>query len=640
MNVLLIGAFIYLFFALIGVQLCKKFGLGSVLGYLLAGVVIGPMLHFAGEETAMLQEVAEFGVVMMLFLVGLELEPSKLWQLRYKLVGLGGLQVVLSVLLLMLAAHTFFDLRWQTSLAIGLVLSLSSTAIVLQTLEEKNLMSTSGGQSSFAVLLFQDIAAIPMMALLPLLFLPELLSMQTSGGASHDDIDLLSGFNGYIKAAVTVVVIAAIVVLEHYLAPFVLKFIAKLRMREIFTLFTLALVIGIAVVMSMIGLSPALGAFIAGMVLATSQYRHVLETNLEPFKGLLMGLFFMTVGAQIKADLLVDQFFIIIGATIGLLAIKMLVLYVLSKIFKLKSPYTILFTLALAQAGEFGFVLIELGAHNAVLAENVADVLRMVVTISMVITPLFFVFYDKVVVPRSERKFADNKKKTDTDIPTDRPIIIVGFGRYGQVINTMLNSLGYETTVIDGDPDTAEGFTKHGVKTYYGDGSRLNFLNTAGLGNASLLIVAIDNREQATQLVHEVRLAYPRLKIIARAKDRSHVYDLYYAGANNIVRETFDSAVRTGVHALEFLNVDHDKAFEIGQIYALRDRKMTQAIADAYNPDLAILENSEMVKIADEYLQETSRILKEHLKAAPEETEADGAVESPARQTELPKPAQ
>ncbi|WP_084493551.1 monovalent cation:proton antiporter-2 (CPA2) family protein [Brackiella oedipodis] len=605
MNYLLIGAFIYLFTAVVSVPICKRLGLGTVLGYLLAGIVIGPVLGIAGEETESLQQVAEFGVVMMLFLVGLELKPSKLWELRYKLIGLGGLQIALSIIAIGLSCYYIFDQPWQTSVAIGCIMSLSSTAIVLQTLDEKNLNSSPGGQSSFAVLLFQDIASIPMMALLPLL---ALAVTTPSNIHSADNIDLLTGMSGYVKTIVTVVVIALLVVVEHFLSNPILKFLAQVRLREVFTLFTLALVIGIAILMSMIGLSPALGAFIAGMVLANSQYRHVLESNLEPFKGLLMGLFFMTVGAGINYHLLYNKFFLIIGATIGLMLIKMLVLYLLALIFKLRTNDRFLFMLALAQAGEFGFVLIELGHHNQVLPDHISDNLSMIVTISMLLTPLCFIAYDKVIVPWTLK---GNKNREADAIEESNPIIIVGHGRYGQVVNSMINSLGFETTIIDNDPTTVDGLNRVGIKTYFGDGSRLELLATAGLNKARLLVVAIDNQEQSISLVREARLAFPKLKIIARSYDRSHTYDLYYAGANSIVRETFDSAIRSASYALEILGIDHYKAKELAEFYAIRDRLMTREMADAYNPEIPSIENTDMQDIAREHLNETSELMQQ-----------------------------
>ena len=351
MGSLLFTAFIYLFAAVVAVPLSKRLGLGSVLGYLLAGMIIGPALGLVGRETQEIQHVAEFGVVMMLFLVGLELAPGMLWRLRNKLLGLGGLQVGATVAVIALAAMALGQ-PWQVAVAAGCILALSSTAIVLQTLGEKNLLGSPGGQASFSVLLFQDIAAIPMLALLPLLAMPELLG-QAHGASGHDEANLLTGMNDYLKAAVTLGVIAAIVVGGHFLSRPVFRFIAASRMREVFTASALTLVVGIAALMTAIGLSPALGAFIAGVVLANSEYRHELESNIEPFKGLLLGLFFITVGAGINFNLLFDEFGIILGLTLVMMLLKIAVLLILGRIFKLRGPDNQLFALSLGHPDNY-----------------------------------------------------------------------------------------------------------------------------------------------------------------------------------------------------------------------------------------------------------------------------------------------
>ena len=603
MGSLLFTAFIYLFAAVVAVPLSKRLGLGSVLGYLLAGMIIGPALGLVGRETQEIQHVAEFGVVMMLFLVGLELAPGMLWRLRNKLLGLGGLQVGATVAVIALAAMALGQ-PWQVAVAAGCILALSSTAIVLQTLGEKNLLGSPGGQASFSVLLFQDIAAIPMLALLPLLAMPELLG-QAHGASGHDEANLLTGMNDYLKAVVTLGVIAAIVVGGHFLSRPVFRFIAASRMREVFTASALTLVVGIAALMTAIGLSPALGAFIAGVVLANSEYRHELESNIEPFKGLLLGLFFITVGAGINFNLLFDEFGIILGLTLAMMLLKIAVLLILGRIFKLRGPDNQLFALSLAQAGEFGFVLLALVVQSAVMPAATAERVLLIVALSMVLTPLLFIVYDKILAPRAYR----GGQRQHDEINEQNPVIICGHGRFGQMVNNLLISCGYPTTVIDYDADTVDGMSRYGIKTYFGDASRPELLETAGINKARLLVVAIDNREQALQIVEHVHRIRPDLPIVARAYDRLHTYALHHAGGQMIVRETFDAAVRSGREALQFLGVDKALAEKLSTFYYHRDRHSVRRMAEAYDPEAPRFGNTKMANIARAVDAETAEMM-------------------------------
>ena len=366
MTTILLYSFTYLAFAVAAVLISKKLGLGSVLGYLMAGIAIGPVLGLAGKETESIQHVAEFGVVMMLFLVGLELAPQKLWQLRHKLLGLGGLQVMLSVAAI--AGITIaIGKSWQMGVAVGCILALSSTAIVLQTYSEKNLMQSPGGQAGFAILLFQDVAAIPMLALLPL------LAASHHHRSSQHTTNLLADEPGWVLAAVSIAAILAIAVGVRYLVPRMFRFISKVRLNEMFTMFTLALVVGIATLMSLIGLSPALGAFVAGVALANSSYRHEMESHLEPFKGLLLGLFFITVGAGMNFALLYKEFWVVAAITLATLVVKGTILFILGLLFRLPRMGSKLLALSLAQAGEFGFVLLTIARQSHVLPRAMAD---------------------------------------------------------------------------------------------------------------------------------------------------------------------------------------------------------------------------------------------------------------------------
>ncbi|MFU2080572.1 monovalent cation:proton antiporter-2 (CPA2) family protein [Avibacterium endocarditidis] len=602
MTSLLTSAFIYLFAAVVAVPVSKRLGLGSVLGYLLAGVAIGPILGLVGQETERVQHVAEFGVVMMLFLIGLELDPKMLWALRTKLLGLGGLQVILSIGAIAGVAH-LLNFSWEMSIAIGCVLAVSSTAIVLQTLGEKHLLNSPGGQSSFSVLLFQDIAIIPILAFLPMLASPELIDSLHSA-EQHSD-NLLDGVNNYVKTLITFSVIGSIIFGGYFLARPIFRYIAASRTREIFTAFALALVIGIAAMMSAIGLSPALGTFLAGVVLANSEYRHELESNLEPFKGLLLGLFFITVGADINFSLLFNDFTVILGITLLFILIKAIVLWGLGLIFRLDRLNRNLFALSLAPAGEFGFVLLSFSQQNGILPREITDKLLLAVAISMLLTPFLFIAYDKLIVPRASHQ---QQRENDT-IEDQNGVLIIGHGRYGQIISGMLMSCGYKPTVIDYDATLVEGLSRFGLKTYFGDGSRSDLLETAGIAKAKLLVIALDDKEQAIQIAHFAHHFYPNLPIITRAYDRLHVYDLYRAGARNIVRETFDSAIRSGRLALEQLGMDKEKAKQIAEFYYHRDRHGLAEMASLYDPEISVFSNERMIARAKELEQETKSMM-------------------------------
>ena len=612
MTSLLLSAFIYLASAAVAVPLSKRLGLGSVLGYLIAGGLIGPVFGLVGQETESIQHVAEFGVVMMLFLVGLELEPHKLWQLRWQLLGLGGLQVVLTIAAITGIAM-LMGLSWTVGVAAGCVLSMSSTAIVLQTLGEKNLLASQGGQASFSVLLFQDIAVIPMLALLPLLALPELAGQATEAAHHADAVNLLAGLPAYEKAGITFGVIALIVVGGHFLAGPIFRYIAAARLREIFTVVSLALVIGIAVLMSLIGLSPALGTFLAGVVLANSEYRHELESNIEPFKGLLLGLFFITVGAGVDFELLAHQGWKILGITLCVIIAKGLILLLLGKVFRLKRLDQKLFALALAQAGEFGFVLLSLVESNGVMPSHIAKQLLLAVALSMLFTPLLFILYDKVMVPRAyARAKAGDAVRPDV-IEQKHPVIIAGHGRFGRVINAMVTACGYKTTVIDHNAATVAGYKRFGVETYFGDASRQELLLIAGLAEARLLVVAIDNHEQAMKITEFARKTNPGIKIVARSYDAQQTYELYHAGADEIVRENFDSAVRCGKRALECLGMPKLKAEEVGNLYFHRNRHGMAMAAKAYDPSIGMFENKALIEIMRAEMAETERLIRQLL---------------------------
>ncbi|MBN2906821.1 MAG: cation:proton antiporter [Rhodobacteraceae bacterium] len=620
METFLPQALIYLSAAVLAVPLATRAGLGSVLGYLMAGIAIGPVLGLAGSETADIQHVAEFGVVLMLFLIGLELEPRALWEMRHRLVGLGGLQVSLTTGAIMAAAMAL-GLVWQTALAVGLVFALSSTAIVLQTLSEKGLIPTVGGRSSFSVLLTQDIAVIPMLIILPLLasgpkatFAPDgsVQRPALEAGGAHG-LSLVEGLPGWGVALVTLGAVAVVILAGHYLIRPIFRFVHMAHLREMYTAVALLLVIGIAVLMSLVGLSPALGAFLAGVVLADSEFRHDLESNIEPFKGLLLGLFFITVGAGINFDVLRSEPLRIVGLTLGLMAIKGVILFALALLFRLRGRDKWLFTLGLAQAGEFGFVLINVSLQQNVLPEPLAQALLLVIALSMLLTPLFFILYDRL--SRRLAEAAKGNTPPPDEINERQPIIIVGIGRFGQVVQRMLQMSGYRATVIDNDLPTIDLMRRFGVKGFFGDPTRPETLHAAGLDSAQVLVVTLDDPAAATRLVAYARRQRPDLRIVARARDRGHVYQLYNAGADDIVRELFDSSLRAARYVLETMGLSEFEAHERETAFFDFDRHVLRELADVWKPEIPVARNEAYVKRARELNTELETALLERMAA-------------------------
>jgi CPA2 family monovalent cation:H+ antiporter-2 len=580
MSDILLLAFLFLIAGVIAVPLAARAGLGSVLGYLIAGIALAPLLGVLHVDVVSIQHFAEFGVVMMLFLVGLELQPKMLWDMRARLLGLGGAQVALTAALVAGGAIAL-GLDWRMALAVGLILAMSSTAIVLQTLNEKGLMKGDGGQASFAVLLFQDIAVIPILALMPLLaaVAPEGHGQDDGHGAG---LSLVAGLPGWAAALVTLAAIAAVVAGGAFLTRPVFRFIAAARLREIFVATALMFVIGIALLMTLVGLSPALGTFLAGVVLANSEYRHELESNIDPFRGLLLGLFFITVGASIDFRLLASEFWQVLALTLALMAAKAGVLLALARLFRLRGAQGALMALGLAQAGEFGFVLIAFALANGVLAESLAPRLTLIVTLSMMLTPALFILWDRVIRPRLERAPA---READT-VHEPARILIAGHGRFGGIVNRILLAAGHETTVLDHSAEQLETLRAFGVRAFYGDATRPDLLHAAGIHEAKMLVVAIDDRDQATALVHYVRHNHPHVHVIARARDRRHVYQLWAAGCRDIIRETFDSSVRAARSALEALEMHPFEAERLTRAFVADDRAAMAELAELWRPDV------------------------------------------------------
>ncbi|MDC3214354.1 monovalent cation:proton antiporter-2 (CPA2) family protein [Pseudoalteromonas distincta] len=569
-------ALIYLAAAIVAVPIAKRVGLGSVLGYLIAGILIGPYaLGVVGDQTDVMH-FAEFGVVMMLFLVGLELQPSRLWTLRHSILGLGGLQVVLSAAAIFAFCYWFFAMHWQTALAIGLMLALSSTAIVLQSLEEKGWLKQEAGQNAFSVLLFQDIVIIPILALLPLLaFAP-----QTSTKEISDSI--IASWPVWQQVCVSVAVIAAIIAGGKYVSAPLFRYIAQTHMREIFTIFALFLVVAIALVMQSIGLSPALGTFLAGVVLAESEFRHELEADIEPFKGLLLGLFFITVGASINFELLFNEFSTVIGLVVLLIVVKACILFALAVTFKINSKQQLLFALALAQGGEFAFVLLSVTTTLSILTPEQTSLVTLVVAVSMLIAPLLLMVYEQIQ-KRSSSALPEFDKPEQ--ISTAKHVIIAGYGRFGQIMGRLLHAQGYEITVLDHSPSQIELLRRFGNTVFYGDAARQELLEAAGAHTAQMLVIAIDNPDKTIEIIKLAHKNYPQLKIVARAIDRRHAYQLLNLKVDAFNRETVDSAINLAVEALELLGNTKQDAERAGKLFRDHDRAAVVQLAALWGDD-------------------------------------------------------
>ena len=604
-----VQAFVYLVAAVLAVPIAKRLGLGSVLGYLIAGVMIGPfVLGFVGNDRSDdVMHFAEFGVVMMLFLVGLELQPSLLWRLRVPILGLGGLQVALTTFAIA-AISILFQLPWQMAVAIGMILSMSSTAIVLQSLNEKGLMRTEAGQSAFSVLLFQDIAVIPILAVLPLLAIQSYASLASNGVMFAAAATEGSGLPGWQQALLVIGAVGGIIAAGRFLMRPVFRFIADTQLKEMFTAVSLLLVIGITLIMQKVGLSPALGTFVAGVVLADNEYRHELETDIDPFKGLLLGLFFIAVGASIDFNLLIQQPLLILGLVLGLAIVKLAVLFGLGRFFKIELSQSLLFAFALAQGGEFAFVLFSFATQNNVLPPEIANPLVVVVALSMALTPLLMIVYEKLVQPRFAS--ADDDREEDDIDDNENSVIIAGFGRFGQIVGRLLIANGFKVTILDYSPGQIDLLRRFDWKVFYGDASRLDLLRAAGAEQAKLFILAIDDRDKTLHIVELLHKHFPHLKILARAIDRRHAYELIRLGVDVIHRETFGSSLDMGVEALKLLGVRSYKAHRAALTFKAHDEEALYEMANLEGDETALLARSrQMVRDLERVLQSDDREL-------------------------------
>ncbi|MCS4433080.1 monovalent cation:proton antiporter-2 (CPA2) family protein [Aquiflexum gelatinilyticum] len=559
----LFQAIIYLAAAIICVPIAKKLGMGSVLGYLLAGIIIGPyVLEFIGEEGEDIMHFAEFGVVMMLFLIGLELEPAKLWQMRAMITRIGLSQVLLTTVAFF-GIMVGFGFSWQVSLAVSMSLSLSSTAIVLQSLKEKNQLDSAAGKNSFAVLLMQDIAVIPMLAIIPLLVVAgEALSSDHHGSPVEQ-------FAGWIQTLFVIGAVGLVVLLGRYAFVPILRIIARTRLRELFVASALLIVVGIAFLMELVGLSPALGTFLAGVVLANSEFKHELESDLDPFKGLLLGLFFIAVGASINFGLIGENAGLIISITLGILLIKTLILIGIGKYARLSLDQNLIFSIGLSQVGEFSFVTYSFASQLQILDKPTTEMLMAITAISMTVTPLLILLNEKLILPRVGT-LEKEEKEADT-VEEKHSVIIVGFSHFGSTIGRFLRANGVKATILDNDSDRVDLLRKMGFKVYYGDATRADLLEAAGAHDAKILISAIDSPETNYLLVETVKKHFPNLEMMIRAKNRVDAFELMEMDVPNIYREHLDTSIRLGKEVLTKLGFRSHTVHRLGQSFLKYD---------------------------------------------------------------------
>ena len=541
----------------VGVWLAKQAGLGSVIGYLLAGIAIGPWGLGAFTDVDRILEFAELGIVLLLFVIGLELNPGRLWSLRRAVFGLGALQVLVSGAVLAVGAYAL-GFALKPAVVIGLTLALSSTAFAIQVLSEKRQLTTRAGRSAFAVLLFQDFAVIPLLAAMPVLAI----------GGEALDLDRL------VEAGKVIALLAAIVVGARFLLRYALRVVAMTGVREIFAAAALLTVIGMALLLEAVGLSMALGAFLAGVLLADSDYRHALEADIDPFRGLLLGLFFMAVGMSVNFGLLQAQLLTVVAGVIGLVGIKALALYALGRWHGLRPGAARRFAALLSQGGEFAFVLLTAAVGRGLLERSVSDLVTLIVIASMLTTPLLVALaerLDPAPARSAPARPAPSPEAAAETPPKEGRVIIAGFGRFGQIVGRVLRARGIAFTALEADPAQVDFVQQFGNKVYYGDAARPDLLRAAGAGESDVLVVAVDDGEVAVRTVEVAKTTFPNLKVYARARDRRHAYKLMDAGADVVIRETFHSALETTRNLLTHLGLSEKESRRLTETFQRHD---------------------------------------------------------------------
>ncbi|UJR80181.1 monovalent cation:proton antiporter-2 (CPA2) family protein [Sandaracinus amylolyticus] len=581
---------IFLAAAVVAVPVFKRLGLGSVLGYLVGGAIIGPSGLGLVEDVHSTLHFAEFGVVLLLFIIGLELQPARLWRMRGAVFGLGGAQVLVTAAVVAGFAIAF-GIDWRGALVAGLALAMSSTALATQMLGEKHEMGTTHGRAAFGVLLFQDVAAIPLLAIVPML------------GAAPAE----SG-SPWLRFGIAAAVIAALVFGGRLLLRPMFRLIAQVRSHELSVASALLVVIATAILMEHVGLSMALGAFIAGVLLADSEYRHELEANIEPFKGLLLGLFFMAVGMSANLGVLLAQPLLIVGLALALVAVKLAVLVLLARASGHSTESSASLGIAISQGGEFAFVIFGVATQSSVMSTELVQVLVMVVTLSMAITPLLFLARDRLQ-QRLER--ASENRAFDEIEGDESQVIIAGFGRFGQIVGRVLRLRRIPFTALDVSPEHVDFLRRFGNKIHYGDASRLDLLRAARADSAKVLVLAIDDVEASMRTLHLVKEHFPHLKVIARARNRQHAYALLGAGVDTVIRETFAGSVEAARHTLEELGLAHSDAKRAVRRFAEYDERMVREMFVHREDEKKLIESAKV------YGKELERIFDDDARSSP-----------------------
>ncbi len=584
--------------AVVAVPLFKRLGLGSVLGYLAAGLAIGPYGLAVVTDSHSIIHIAEFGVVMFLFVIGLEMKPSHLWGLRRQIFGLGSLQVVISAILLTMVG-VLFGASWAVSFVCASGFVLTSTAIVMQVLGERQELASPRGQRIVSILLFEDLLIVPLLAIV------EFLAPGTPDGAAH-------ATPLWQTIGIALLSLGALVAAGLWVLNPLFRVLAASRAREVMTAAALLVVLGSGLLMEMGGLSMAMGAFVAGVLLSESSFRHQLEADIEPFRGLLLGLFFLGVGMSLDLKVVAENWGIIVSGVIALMVVKGLCVYGVARLARSNHADALDRALLMAQGGEFAFVLYSAAANAGVIDATVNANMTAIIVLSMAITPLILILHRRFGTQPAQTREADT-------FDEHHPILVVGMGRFGQIVNSMLQMSGHSTTVIDLDPTTVAGFNRYGTKTHFGDASRPELLLAAGIENTRLLVIAIDNREQALSIARFAREVNPNIDIVARAYDRLHTFDLYQAGADEIVRETFDAAIRAGKRALERLGMSRDDAEKVGKIFYRHDRHGMIEQARVYDPTLGPFKNKQMAELVMAQRQDTREAIQAALRGEEEE---------------------
>ena len=581
--------------ACIFVPLATRWGLGAVLGYLVAGVLIGPSALGLVADSKQIMHIGEFGVVMMLFLIGLELQPAMLWRLRQMIAGLGALQVIICALVLGGIAYAL-GMAPSSSIAIGLALAMSSTALVIPTLKDQGLEQSPAGRSAFAVLLFQDISVIPILLLLPLLA----VSYPGSGhGAGGHGPSLISGLEPWMQFLSPLLVIITVIAFGRYAARSVFMIMARTLLREIFVAGALCLVVGVSVLMQAVGLSPALGAFIAGVTLANSEYRRAIESDIEPFKGLLLGVFFLSVGMGMDLGLALKEPLLILCIVGGLMLTKAIIIVGLARLFRLDNANSLSLALILSQGGEFGFVLFSLSQNLGLFDSRIAGILNLSVALSIALTPLLFLLYMRFrhkLSPTAPEKHYDEFEEKN-------PVIIAGYGRFGQIIARYLRGQSIQVTILEKNPDQVEFIRKFGFQSYFGDASRHDLLKQAGIEHSKIFIIAVDDADAAVDMAKLVKAHYPKVIIFARARNRRHAYDLHRAGVDYFHRELLDSSLIMAQEALIALGRSRDEALAKTDLFRAHDVAGLESSFELFEDDKALIDYARL------RTEELSRIL-------------------------------